>query len=173
MRIRLATNWLLTAFVLVLSTLGTAHGQASAANGSNEDYQLSQLREAVGKALVQIQDKRFQKHEAYPVVADYPSLAFKYLRKQNTLQSRELLVSFVMYRLDGSVAEDHTCEVLGLKSTVKQVLKKAQSTDLRAQCLSMASQLALPSDALCASSETIQRRLNLLLDAVNAARVCP
>jgi hypothetical protein len=162
----------LAAFALVLSAVGNAQAQASAVDVSNEDYQLSQLRETVGKALVQIQDRRFQKHEAYSVVVDYPRLAMKLLGKQNTARSRELLVSFMMFRLDGSVAEDHTCEVLGLKSSVQQVLKRAQSADLRARCLSMASQLSLPSDALCASPETIQRRLSSLLEATNAGRAC-
>lgn len=172
MRIRLTTSRLLAAVTVVLSAVGNAQSVASTAAVSNEDYQLTQLRETVGKSLVQIQDKRFQKHEAYSVVVDYPRLAMKHLAKQNTVRSRELLVSFVMFRLDGSVAEDHTCEVLGLKSGVKQVLKRAQSADLRARCLSMVSQLSLPADALCASPESIQRRLSSLLEATNAGRTC-
>ena len=173
MRARLVVNvsslgGIALAMILSLTSVCTPASQGD----SNEEYQLMQMRERFSQAFVLMQDRKFQNHEAFQIVVEYPSLVVNYLASRKTPNSQVALVSLTMFRLDGALAEDHTCAVLSLHLSAKPAIARVQGQDLRKICLALAAKLGLSDVALCAAEGVTKQRLATLYKGAASGKDC-
>ena len=112
---------------------------------------------------------------------DKAELGVALIGARHTSASRLALINLLSYRLDGSVAEDHTCYVLNTGSTILPQLRNANADSLSARCVAELHKLTrgrqssfegLNETAVCSDATTIKRKIADLTDAVKSGKKC-
>lgn len=108
------------------------------------------------------------------LIQNTPSLVIRILDCDPTLESSKLIIKCSALRLDGSLAEEHTCAILKRGRKILSYLKKYKATlkDMRQLCEKDARRLNVNPSSVCAEEYAVARRVDALIHALEKGRSC-